>query len=143
MNLMDMVAAAKAAAEPAQLTDAIPYARFLGLTLSIDDKGLLCRLEGGRRIIGNPTLPAIHGGVIGALLESAAILHLLWEREGADLPKTVNVSIDYLRSGKPRETFARGFITKQGRRVANVRAEAWQDDPAKPIAAAHGHFLLT
>ena len=143
MSFMDVVAAAKAAGDPAGLAEAIPYARFLGLTVTLDDRGLLCRLEGDRRIIGNPTLPAIHGGVIGALLESSAILHLLWERGGADVPKTINVSIDFLRSGRVRDTFARGVITKQGRRIANVRAEAWQDDPTKPIAAAHGHFLLT
>jgi uncharacterized protein (TIGR00369 family) len=143
MNLMDEVAAAKAANDPARLTDVIPYARFLGLTAALDEKGLVCRLAGERRITGNPVLPAIHGGVIGALLESVAILHLLWEREGADLPKTVNISIDFLRSGRIADTFARAVITKQGRRVANVRAEAWQDDPDKPIASAHSHFLLT
>jgi acyl-coenzyme A thioesterase PaaI-like protein len=40
------------------------------------------------------------------------------------------------------DTYGRAEITKQGRRVATVRAEAWQDDRSRPIAAAHGHFLL-
>ncbi len=58
------------------------------------------------------------------------------------LPKTIDISFEYLRSGKPRDTFAQATITKHGRRVANVRVVAWQEDPSRPIAAAHGHFLI-
>jgi acyl-coenzyme A thioesterase PaaI-like protein len=92
--------------------------------------------------IGNPILPALHGGAIGALLEHTALTHLMWDNDIAGVPKTIDVTVDYLRSGRPQDTQARALITKHGRRVANVRAEAWQDDPAKPIAALHGHFLL-
>ena len=48
----------------------------------------------------------------------------------------------YLRSGKPVDSYARAVITKHGRRVCNVRAEAWQDEHTRPIAALHGHFLI-
>jgi len=48
-----------------------------------------------------------------------------------------------LRSGKPVATYGRAIVTRQGRRVANVRAEIWQDEKTRPIAAAHGHYLLT
>jgi acyl-coenzyme A thioesterase PaaI-like protein len=58
------------------------------------------------------------------------------------LPKTINITIDYLRSGRTVDTFARGVITRHGRRVANVRVEAWQDDPERPIAIAYAHFLI-
>jgi acyl-coenzyme A thioesterase PaaI-like protein len=93
-------------------------------------------------IIGNVRLPAIHGGVIGAFLETAALATLIWASDSEFLPKTIDISIEYLRSGKPRDTFAQATITKHGRRVANVRVTAWQEDPARPIAAAHGHFLI-
>jgi acyl-coenzyme A thioesterase PaaI-like protein len=58
------------------------------------------------------------------------------------VPKTITITIDYLRSARPVDTFARGIVTKQGRRVANVRVEAWQEDPAQPVAAANAHFLV-
>ena len=93
-------------------------------------------------LIGNPRLPAIHGGVIGSFLETSAILGLIWDAPLERLPKPVDIAIDFLRSGKPVDTFARAIITKRGRRVANVRAEAWQDERARPIAALHGHFLI-
>jgi acyl-coenzyme A thioesterase PaaI-like protein len=87
-------------------------------------------------------LPALHGGVIGAFLEITAVVQLVWQIRSEYLPKTVDIGIDYLRSGRPLETYGRAVVTKHGRRVANVRVEAWQEDRQRPIAAAHGHFLL-
>jgi len=120
----------------------VPFAGFLGLSLGLDDEGLFCKVAGDEKLIGNPTLPALHGGVLGSLLECAAIFLFIWGIETPTIPKTINMSIDYLRSGRPVDTYARGVVTKQGRRVANVRVEAWQEDARSPIAAAHGHFLL-
>ena len=143
MNLNSIIQNAKAARNPGIITRAIPYANFIGIDAHLDGETVVCSLTGSDVIIGNPILPAIHGGVIGAFLEHAALMLLMWELAPGQLPKTVNVSIDYLRSGKLVETYARGSVTRQGRRVANVRVEAWQADPAMPIAVAHGHFLIS
>lgn len=125
-----------------QLVDAIPYCRFLGI--EVDRKGteLTTILRFDKKLIGNPVLPALHGGVVGAFLEVTAVIQLMLEAESEDLPKPVDIGIDYLRSGKPVDTYARAIVTKHGRRVCNVRAEAWQDERARPIAALHGHFLI-
>ena len=93
-------------------------------------------------LIGNPALPALHGGTVGALLESAAIFELLVRAETVVLPKTITLTVDYLRSGRPQDTHARAFVTRQGRRVTNVRVEAWQEDRGKLIAAAAAIFLV-
>ena len=124
--------------------DLMPYAGFLGLSIdSVDDRGrVVTRMRFDRGIVGNPNLPAVHGGVIGAFLEMAAIMQLMHEGEGDDLPKPINITVEYLRSARAFDTLARATITKRGKRVANVRVEAWQDDPEKPVAAAHGHFLM-
>lgn len=122
--------------------DSIPYAKFIGIETRKIGGELTCVLPFKDENVGNPMLPALHGGVVSALLETAAILQAIDEVDSEHLPKPVNVNIDYLRSAKPVETYARAFITKQGRRVANIRAEAWQDDRTRPIAALHGHFLL-
>ena len=127
----------------ANLIASIPYAEFLGIRIDRQSDTLTAVLPFQDMLIGNPVLPALHGGVIGAFLETAAIVQLLAEMDTEKMPKPVNISIDYLRSGKPVETCARAVVTKLGRRVANVRCEAWQDDPQRPIAALHGHFLVT
>lgn len=124
------------------LIAAIPYAQFIGMKVEKKGSELTALLPFSHDIIGNPMLPALHGGVIGAFLETTAMLQLIDISEGIYLPKTIDLTIDYLRSGKPKDTFARARVTKHGRRVANVHVEAWQDDKEKPIAAAHGHFLL-
>jgi uncharacterized protein (TIGR00369 family) len=142
MNLLEVIAKAKAERDFNILVEVMPYARFLGLSAEEIDGEVVSKLAFDDMLIGNPVLPALHGGVVGALLEHAAIVHLMWELETAHVPKTITITVDYLRSGRPRDTFARGIITKEGRRVANVRVEAWQDDRQKPIAHALAHFLL-
>ena len=129
------------------LMQAIPYARYLGITVDQRGNEITTVLHFSQHLIGNPVLPALHGGVIGAFLETTAIAQLAFEFAAGDasaaaLPKPIGLTIDYLRSGRPMDTYGRAEITKQGRRVATVRAEAWQDDRSRPIAAAHGHFLL-
>ncbi|QQS14932.1 MAG: PaaI family thioesterase [Rhodospirillales bacterium] len=104
---------------------------------------LLTRMRYSPDLIGNTHLPALHGGTIGALLETAAIFHLLWTTDNAELPKIINITVDYLRSGRPVDTLARASFTKLGRRVASVAVEAWQEDRSKPVAAAQLHFLVT
>jgi uncharacterized protein (TIGR00369 family) len=121
---------------------AIPYARLLGLSVDVVDGDPVTTMRASEALIGNPILPAIHGGTVGALLESAAIFKLIWEIRSIAVPKTINITVDYLRSARVIDTHARATITKHGRRVANVQVRAWQTDETKPVAAAHAHFLL-
>ncbi|HEX2689028.1 MAG TPA: PaaI family thioesterase, partial [Kofleriaceae bacterium] len=142
MTLIDRMAAAKAAHDYQGLIDLVPYARFLGLTAALQGDDLITTMRYGDHLIGTPSLPALHGGTLGALLESAAIFELLWRAETALLPKTITLTVDYLRSGAPIDTHARGVVTRQGRRVTNVRMEAWQADRNAPVATAHAIFLV-
>lgn len=124
------------------LVDAVPYGRYLKLLLEPKDGELICHLPFQEMIVGNASLPALHGGALGGLLESAAAFQLLYAHESVVLPKVINITVDYLRSARPVDTFATGIITKQGRRVTSVRALAWQEDRDKPVASANAHFLV-
>ena len=127
----------------AALVQRIPYAQFLGVHVEQRGNEITLVMPFKDSLIGNVMLPALHGGTIGALLEFTAVIQLLAESESTTLPKTVDFSIDYLRSGRPETTYARAAIAKHGRRVANVQVEAWQSDRSKPIASGHGHFMLS
>ena len=129
--------------DPEALFEAIPYARFLGIEFQLTGNEVTAKMPYREKLIGNPALPALHGGVTGAFLELTAAYQLMMLSPHPHLPKPVDISIDYLRSGRPIESYARATVFKHGRRVANVRAEAWQDDRRKPIAALHGHFLVS
>ena len=55
--------------------------------------------------------------------------------------RTIDVTIEYLRPGRPVTTYARADVRKIGRRIANVHVEAWQEARASPVAALRGHFM--
>lgn len=120
----------------------IPYARFLGVTARIDGDEMTAVLPFSDRLIGNPLLPALHGGAISAFLEMTAMTQLAMSERRARLPKPIDVTVEYLRSARPLDTYARAVVKKAGRRIANVQVEAWQESRAAPIAALHAHFLL-
>ncbi|MGA0606169.1 PaaI family thioesterase [Phenylobacterium sp. VNQ135] len=119
-----------------------PYIRFLGMTAALEGEVLTARLPFRKRLIGNPMIPALHGGVIGAFMEMTALAQLAVAEPSRRMPKTIDVTIEYLRPGKPQDLFARADLRKVGRRIANVHVEAWQESPETPVAALRGHFLL-
>ncbi len=124
------------------LLDRLPYARFLGLRTQMQDEALTVVMPFADRLIGNPMLPALHGGSTAALLEMTAIAQVALSYPRLRLPRPINVTVAYLRSGRPIDVHARARISRAGRRVAHVMAEAWQDDPDQPIASLTAHFLL-
>jgi len=125
------------------MLSSIPYARFIGMRAELAGDEMTAILPFSDHIVGNPMLPAIHGGVLGAFMEMTALAQLSLAEPLKRQPRTIDVSIEYLRSGRPLTTFARAQIKKVGRRIANVHVEAWQEQRAAPIAALRGHFLLS
>lgn len=142
MTASELVTRAVADGNFAILADNVPYMRTLGIGVRQVGSSIIVTLDAAERHVGNPWAQALHGGVIGGLLETAAIVQLTFEQRGNKLPKPINVTVDYLRSGRVTETHARATVTRLGKRVANVHASCWQHDPAKPIATLSGHFLV-
>jgi len=129
----------------AKIADAlsrIPYAKELAIRPLLMGDELTLILPYGPHIIGNPMLKALHGGAVGAFMETAAIVQVWLMGDPKPLPKPIGINIDYLRRGKPQDTFARAILAKQGARVANVRVRAWQNRYDEPISILHGHFLI-
>lgn len=124
------------------MLERIPYARFLGVRAELAGDEMTMILPFGQHIIGNPVLPAIHGGVLGAFMEMTALAQLSIKDGGQRQPRVIDVSVEYLRSGRSLTTYARADIKKVGRRIANVHVEAWQEQRAQPIAALRAHFLV-
>jgi len=120
----------------------IPYAQYLGVRAELKGDELTVVMPFKQDLIGNPMLPALHGGVVGALMEITALTQLAIASKSTKFPKTIDINVEYLRSGKPADTYARARVVKIGRRIANVQAEAWQAERANAIAAMHGHFML-
>nr|WP_325253896.1 PaaI family thioesterase [Amylibacter sp.] len=144
----------------AALVDSVPYIKFLGISFDRRGDELTALMQFSDKLIGNPALPAIHGGATASFLETAALIELAWQRawnameEGPQdaetvaaagylrLPKTIDFTVDYLRPGMARDCYARATVNRSGRRYASVHVEAWQDNRAKLFAQATGHFLM-
>jgi uncharacterized protein (TIGR00369 family) len=141
-KMMALIERCRATHDPTGLAEALPYSSFLGFSLRMEGEELIAKMAFSEKLIGNAMLPALHGGTVGALLESTAALTTLLRVETLRVPKTVNITFDFLRSARPVDTFAVADMTRLGKRVASVRALAWQEDRSKPIAVANGHFLL-
>lgn len=142
MSIRDVVRDARASGDIAPLVAAIPYLSWMNIDAKIDGGQVVCSMRFKPTHIGNPSLPALHGGTLSALLETAGALQVLWELGEARLPKIVTLTIDYLRSAKAEDAHCRAEITRRGRRVVNVRAEVFQADPSKPVTSANMHFLV-
>jgi uncharacterized protein (TIGR00369 family) len=128
-----------AAARATAVLDAWPYARFLGVRLEPGEAGPLAVLPFDPKLIGNPILPALHGGVVASFLELAALARLDAEGRRA---RTIDITVDYLRPARPVTFYAEARILKLGRRAANLAVEGWQEDRASPVAALRGHFMI-
>lgn len=142
MELLARAARDGVAPDVNALIAAVPYCAWLGLSAKLEEGRVVLEMPFDTKLIGNPIIPAIHGGVIGSLLETAAIVQAIWDTKSAALPKPVDITIDYLRTGRAVTSYAGAWLARQGRRVVNVHAQMWQEDEAKPIAALRGHFLL-
>lgn len=121
----------------------VPYVGFLGLTAELAGSEMTCILPFQPKLVGNVMLPALHGGVIGALLETTALAQLSILQPTDRVHKTIDITIEYLRPGRAVTSYARADVRKIGRRIANVHVEAWQERRDRPFAALRGHFLLS
>jgi uncharacterized protein (TIGR00369 family) len=123
------------------VTDLPPFAQLLQLRVEEDDDAPLFVMPFHDDVIGRPGY--LHGGAIAGLLEFAAFTGLARAiGDPAVVMKPITVTIDYMRGGTARDTFAAAIVERLGSRIANVEAFAWQKDRAKPIASARVNFLL-
>lgn len=120
-----------------------PYAQAMGFGTSRDeDDRPLLTMAFETNKMGRPNF--LHGGAIAGMLEVIAYQTLAEALGDEDRPqlKPINVTVNFLRGGRDHMTFARATITRLGRRIANIEAIAWQDDPTKPIATAQMNIML-
>ena len=119
-----------------------PYGRFLGISLETGEGGPLFRMPFGIPVTGRPHF--VHGGALAGLLEIAAVgtvMAALRDEPGVSV-KPINVTVDFMRGGRERDTFAAATVERLGNRIANVEAVAWQEDRGKLIASARMTLMI-
>ncbi|MBA2934930.1 PaaI family thioesterase [Sphingomonas sp. CGMCC 1.13654] len=119
-----------------------PYGHFLGISVEDCENGPLFRMPFGISVTGRPHF--LHGGALAGLLEIAAVGTLMaaLQGEAGVSVKPVNVTVDFMRGGRERDTFAAATVLRLGTRIANVEALAWQEDRDKLIASARMTLMV-
>jgi uncharacterized protein (TIGR00369 family) len=140
--LADALLSARSSGDYNLVLDALPYARFLGLRAELTDQQLRLTLPFRPSLVGNPGLPALHGGVVGACLEMAGLLQVIHLRGAPPIPKTIDFTVDYLRAARAETLFAEADVQRLGRRIVNVRMRAYQGDREQAVALGRGNFLV-
>jgi len=142
MSMSEKILAAREDQNYSGLLAHFPYAQLIGMQALQLGEQLTFVLPANEGNIGNRSLPAIHGGCIGGFMENAARIHVLSLAGVERLPKVVNFSLDYLRPGRFRETYASCQVVRQGNKAVNVAIKAWQTHDGELIANARTHLLL-
>ncbi|GAB1258230.1 PaaI family thioesterase [Aurantivibrio plasticivorans] len=131
------------------LVSALPYAQQLGMVVERVEGDWQFKLPPVKTNIGNPSLPAIHGGAIAGFMSMSAIIYLLMSydqkctTQPPKVPKVVDFSVDYVRACRYVDTFATCEVVRQGRKMANVGVRVWQQNSSNVTATARAHYLLS
>lgn len=114
-----------------------PFLDLLGIATTQDQQGhIIGKMTYQPHLIGNPNVPALHGGGVSSLLETVAVMQVMAATDASDIPKTINITVDFLRPAKPLDTYASAVLLRVGRRIATVEATAWQESEDKPVTSA-------
>ena len=106
----------------------VPFNRFLGIRgHSIGTGTCVLTLAVREEFVGDPRRPALHGGVVSSLIDTAGGL-AAWSALGTgESVSTVDLRVDYLEpAGLGADLRAAADIVRKGNRVCHVRIAVTQ-----------------
>ena len=94
-------------------------------------------------LVGDPETDVFAGGLVTAMLDHVGGL-AIWVALGRFAPiATLDLRIDYMRAARPRvDLLSEARCYKLTRTIGFVRAWAFEDDPADPVAAAQATYVI-
>lgn len=93
-------------------------------------------------LVGNPLIPALHGGAVAAFLEAASAIALTRALGLKNIPKPISINVGFFASGQLADVMTRPVVKRVGRRIAVVHSEAWQEEGTVLICSAQCDFKL-
>ena len=123
----------------------IPFNQFLGMkVVHLGDGDARMEVPFRDEFIGDPFRPALHGGVISALLDTcggAAVFTTM--TDVGERASTVDLRVDYLRPGRKERLIAEAKVIRVGNKVAVVSLRAYHPGEAdKPVATGIGVYNI-
>ena len=126
-----------------QFISALPHAVDLGMRVDDVAQGRATLSIGyDPRFIGDPETKVVHGGMVTALMDTAAGVAVVSHRDSKGGTATIDLRIDYMRPATPNQRItAVAECYRVTRSVAFVRATA-HDEGETPVATATGAFTV-
>jgi uncharacterized protein (TIGR00369 family) len=121
-----------------------PHARALGMEVTrVAPARVWGRVPYRSDLVGDPATGVIAGGVITTFLDHICGTAAVAAMETPTTVATIDLRIDYMRPAEPgRDVLAEAHCYKLGRKVAFVRAVAYDDTPDNPVAHVAGAFMV-
>jgi uncharacterized protein (TIGR00369 family) len=121
-----------------------PMGQHIGLVyMGFGDKRICTGLKWDDSLVGNAETGVLHGGVVTAMIDETAGGASVLATDYKFSVATIDLRVDYMRPAQPRQNlYCTAYIYRLTRRVAFFNAEAFHDDPTKPIAVGTGTFML-
>jgi uncharacterized protein (TIGR00369 family) len=82
----------------------------------------------------------VHGGVISTLIDVSMAEALNTMTEESEQPFTIQITVNYMRPGKPGALTSTAEVRKGGERITIVEAEVVQEEDEEVIALATGTY---
>jgi uncharacterized protein (TIGR00369 family) len=129
------------------MQEGIPFNAHLGMRADHAQRGeVVLRIPYSDVLIGDRRRPAIHGGVISTLADTAGGAACFTMLEAGEVVSTVDLRVDYLRPGPSADLVCAATVVRMGNRVAVARMHVYSgalpgaDDEDRPIATAAGVY---
>jgi len=117
------------------MEEEIPFNKYLGLKAIEMQKGYVSlRLPFRDEFVGDPSRPALHGGTISMLADTAGGAAVFTAADPGDTCSTIDLRVDYLQRGDLVDLIAEATVVRIGNRVGVARIQVWQDDADDPSA---------
>ncbi len=120
-----------------------PFNSFLNMHIEELEHGFAkIRLPWSDQLIGDPNRPAIHGGVLAALMDAtggAACFSVLGPKDSVS---TIDLQINYLEPGSPGDFICEAKVVRAGNRVGTVRMDVYSQADSKRVAIGTGVYNL-
>jgi uncharacterized protein (TIGR00369 family) len=131
-------------ARAAAFLSSMPLCRALGMRVDgLGQGSAVVSMPYDPRFIGDATTGVIHGGAVSALMDTAGGGAVMAHPDRPRSTATIDLRIDYMRAATPGQRIvARAECYHMTRHVAFVRATAFDDDQARPVATATGAFTV-
>lgn len=121
----------------------VAFNRLLGIEVTDLREGF-ARMEIPFRpeLIGDPFRPALHGGVLSALIDACGGAAAFTLVVPPDKVSTIDIRVDYLRPGEMRRLACESTVTRMGNRVASVDSRVFHSDGGDIIATGKAVYSV-